>query len=70
MNYIINGTKLFNRNNINNTYDNFYELKMFSMVNSNDNTNLNNKSKRSNIDNTYRKNLDISSLCKVLDFLV
>ena len=62
MNYMVGGTESSKRNNINHTNDNFYESKMFSVDNSNDNANLNNKSKRSNIDNTYRKNLDISSL--------
>ena len=60
INYINNGTESSKRNNLNHTNDNFYESKMFSVDNSNDN--INNRSKKSNKDNTFRKNLDISSL--------
>ena len=56
MNFIT-GTETSNRNNLNHTNDNIYESKMFSVDNSNDI-----KSKKSNIDNTYRKNFDISSI--------
>ena len=52
-----------NRNNLNHTNDNFYESKMFSIDNSNDIVNIkDNKSKKRNIDNTYRNNFDISSI--------
>ena len=50
------------RNNLNHTNDNIYESRMFTADNINDNTNLRiSKIKKNNMDNTYRKNLDISS---------
>ena len=53
----------YNRNNLNHTNDNFYESEMFSIDNCNDNINLKDNRNKNNIfDNTYRKNLDISSI--------
>ena len=58
-------TESSNRNNLNHTNDNFYESKMFSIDNSNDNVNIkdykNKKTEHSN-ENTKRRMFDVSSI--------